>query len=150
MKAKTTGQAAPSVLKGNQPLVFLPSWSPAGDWIAYGKELISPDGKTTQALGDKGSQHYMFSADGKLVYGICKDGEHNILFSVDIATGVEKARGDLRKEFAPSTNLFPGIRFSLAPDGKSFVCGVVKSKSNHWMLEGFEPKSGLLARLLHR
>jgi hypothetical protein len=70
-----------------------------------------------------------------------------MLFSLNIATGVEKALGDLGKDFAPSTNLSPGIRFSLAPDGKSFVYGAVKAKSNLWMLEGFETRGGLLARL---
>jgi len=108
--------------------------------------LISPDGKTTRPLGNKGSQHYMFSADGKLVYGIRSADGRNILFSVDIATGVEKVLGDLGKDLSPSNNPGPSIRFSLAPDGKSFVYGVAKSKSNLWMLEGFEPKAGLLAR----
>jgi len=93
---------------------------------------------------------HMFSADGKLVYGIRSDGKRNMLFSVDIATGVEKVLGDLGKDFSPSTNLRPGIRFSLAPDGKSFVYSIVKSKSNLWMLEGFEPKPGLLARLARK
>jgi Tol biopolymer transport system component len=148
MKVKTTGQAKPIVLKPDAKAAAIPSWSPAGDWIAYGQELISPDGKTTRALGNKGSAHYMFSADGKLLYGIRREGERNILFSVDIAAGTEKVLGDLGKDFSPSTNLMPGIRFSLAPDGKSFVYGILKIKSNLWMLEGFEPKAGLLNRLL--
>ena len=99
MKVKTTGQATPIMLKADLMSGSIPSWSPAGDWIAYGQELISPDGKTTRPLGNKGSAHYMFSADGKLVYGIRRDGERNILFSVDIATGVEKVLGDLGKDF---------------------------------------------------
>jgi hypothetical protein len=88
----------------------------------------------------------LISPDGKSVYGIRTDGERNILFSVDIATGVEKKLGDLGKGFSPSSSLNPGIRFSLAPDGKSFIYAVAKSKSNLWMLEGFEPKAGLLGR----
>jgi Tol biopolymer transport system component len=147
MKVKTTGQAAPVVLKaGVDYSRGIPSWSPTGDWIVYGQDLISADGKTTRALGSKGSISYMFSADGKLVYGIRSDGEHNILFSIDIATGVEKVLGDLGQDFAPSANFRPGIRFSLAPDGKSFVYGISKYKSNLWMLEGFESKTGLLSR----
>jgi hypothetical protein len=145
MKVKTTGQAEPSILKGNQPQNLIPSWSPAGDWIACGQELISPDGKTTRPLGKRFSMHYVFSADGKLAYGIGHDGGRIILFSVNIATGVEKVLGDLGKDFSPSSHIHPGIRFSLAPDGKSFVYRVVKS--NLWMLEGFNPKPGLLNRL---
>jgi len=46
----------------------------------------------------------MFSADGKLVYGIRSADGRNILFSVDIATGVEKVLGDLGKDFSPSNS----------------------------------------------
>jgi len=63
----------------------------------------------------------MFSADGKLIYGIRAAGDRNEFFSVDIAT-------------------------SLSPDGKSFIYSISKTKSNLWMLEGFEPISGLLTR----
>jgi hypothetical protein len=147
MKVKTTGQATPVVLKADTGASGIPSWSPTGEWIAYGDELISPDGKTTRPLGNHGSQHFMFSADGKLVYGIRSDGDRNLLFSLDVATGAEKIVGDLGADFRPGTFLGPGIRFSLAPDGKSFVYATGKTKSNLWLLEGFAPKTGLLARL---
>jgi dipeptidyl aminopeptidase/acylaminoacyl peptidase len=147
MKVKATGQATPILLKSGVLGAHIPSWSPDGKWIAFGQELISADGKTTRSLGDRGSQHYVFSADSRLVYGIRTVGDHNSLFSVDIATGVEKVLGDWGKSFTPSSSLGPGIRFSLAPDGKSFVYAVVKRSSNLWMLEGFEPKRNLLARL---
>jgi len=64
MKVRTVGEAAPSILKGGVICCLIPSWSPAGDWIAHGQELISPDGKTTRPLGNRGSPYYMFSADG--------------------------------------------------------------------------------------
>jgi hypothetical protein len=89
----------------------------------------------------------MFSADGKLVYGIRPDGDRNLLFSVDIASGAEKIVGDLGVDFRPGSSLTPGIRFSLAPDGKSFVYATGKTKNNLWLLEGFAPKTGFLARL---
>ena len=146
MKVKTTGQATPVVLKAEEVL-GIPSWSPTGEWIAFGDELISPDGKITRLLGNHGSAYYMFSADGKLVYGIRPDGDRNLLFSVDIASGAEKIIGDLGVDSRPGTTLSPGIRFSLAPDGKSFVFATGKTKTNLWLLEGFAPKTGLLARL---
>jgi Tol biopolymer transport system component len=146
MKVKTTGQATPVVVKADASL-GIPSWSPTGEWIAFGDELISPDGKTTHPLGKHGSRHYMFSADGKLVYGIRADGDRNLLFSVDIASGAEKVIGDLGVDFRPDSSLNPGIRFSLAPDGKSFVYARGKIKNNLWLLEGFAAKTGLLARL---
>ena len=146
MKVKTTGQATPVVLKADAS-TQIPSWSPTGEWIAFGDKLISPDGKTTRPLGNHGSAHYMFSADGKLVYGIRPDGDRNLLFSVDIASGAEKVIGDLGADFRPGVSPAPGIRFSLAPDGKSFVYATGKTKNNLWLLEGFAAKTGLLARL---
>ena len=146
MKVKTTGQATPVVLKADAS-TQIPSWSPTGEWIAFGDKLISPDGRTTRPLGNHGSAHYMFSADGKLVYGIRPDGDRNLLFSVDIASGAEKVIGDLGADFRPGVSPAPGIRFSLAPDGKSFVYATGKTKNNLWLLEGFAAKTGLLARL---
>jgi Tol biopolymer transport system component len=147
MKVKTTGHAMPIALKADVAFAYgKPIWSPAGNWIACNQELISPDGKTTRSLGNNGNFRSMFSADGKLVYGIRSDGKRNILFSVDIATGAEKVLGDLGKDYSPAT----ASNLSLAPDGKTFVYDVRKSKSNLWMLEGFEPKTGLLARFLRR
>ena len=53
---KTSGNATPTVLKGNVNWFFLPDWSPTGEWITYhddrGAELISPDGKTGKSLGN--------------------------------------------------------------------------------------------------
>ena len=127
MKVKTIGQATPVTLKANVTFGYAtPIWSPSGDWIAYGQELISPDGKTTRPLGSKGGGRYAFSADGKLLYGMRSEGEHNMLFSVDIATGAEKVLGDLGKNYSPAT----ASNLSLAPDGKSFVYDVRKSKLN--------------------
>ena len=146
MKVATTGQATPQALKSNVSLV-IPSWSPTGEWIAVRDELISPDGKSSRSLGKHGSDHYMFSADGRLVYGIRTEGRRNLLFSVGIAGGAEKVIGDLGPGFHPNSEIEPGIRLSLAPDGKSFVYAVGKSSSNLWLLEGFAAKAGFLARV---
>ncbi|MBZ5585549.1 MAG: hypothetical protein LAQ30_25790 [Acidobacteriia bacterium] len=148
---KTTGQATPALLqRGNEGEAAgagIPSWSPTGEWIAVGKGMISADGKSRRSWGEHGSSHSMFSADGKLVYGIRPEGERNLLFSLDIATGVEKAIGDLGRDAAPATPLTSGIRFSLAPDGKSFVYAAARQTTSIWLLEGFTQKAGLLARL---
>jgi len=64
-----------------------------------------------------------------------------------VATGAEKTIGNVGKDNHPRSNLNPGMRFSLAPDGKSMVYAVGNFKNNIWMLEGFAVKSGLLSRL---
>jgi len=84
MKVKTTGKAVPSLLKANQSALGIPSWSPAEDWIAYGQELISSDGSITRPLGNKGSIYYMFSADGKILYGLRPSATAMSCFSVDV------------------------------------------------------------------
>jgi hypothetical protein len=68
------------------------------------------------------------------------------LFSINIASGKENILSNWGRDLRPASPLYPGIRFSLVPDGKSFVYAVAKSKSNLWMLEGFEPKTNLLSR----
>ena len=85
----------------------------------------------------------MFSADGNRMYGIRQEGERQLLFFIDLATGKEKVVGDLGKESLPASNMTPSIRFSLAPDGKSFVYGAASLKSNLWLLEGFEERVSL-------
>jgi dipeptidyl aminopeptidase/acylaminoacyl peptidase len=147
MKVKATGQATPVVLKTDVQDANVPSWSPAGNWIAVGANLFAPDGQTTKPLGDHKSAHYMFAADGQSVYGIREDHERELLFRIDLATGAETVIGDVGRDFRPGSNLSPSIRFSLAPDGKSFIYGAGRFKSNLWMLEGFASKKRWLARL---
>jgi Tol biopolymer transport system component len=136
MKVKTTGQATPVVVRRKSPCEP-PSFSPNGESILCGNDLISPDGQIIRSIGDHGSPNYAFSADGKLLYGVRIDGEHSWLISVDVATGTEKRLADLGHEFAPANTFSPATRFSLAPDGKSFVYGVTTRHENLWMFEGF-------------
>jgi Tol biopolymer transport system component len=146
-KVKTTGQATPITIKAAPESQGIPSWSPDGNWICYAEQLISSDGQKTRPLPKMHSSTYMFSSDGKGLYGIRQDGERQLLFFIDLATEQERVVGDLGKEFPPGSSFAPGIRFSLAPDGKSFVYGALSQKSNLWLLEGFEPKTDLLSRL---
>jgi Tol biopolymer transport system component len=71
-KVKTTGQAAPMLVKAEVEYDndAVPIWSPAGDWILLGETLYSPDGKTVRSLGEHHSLGYTFSPDGKLLYGL--------------------------------------------------------------------------------
>jgi len=143
---KTNGNATPTVLKNLGEGYYLPDWSPAGNWITYrddkGWHLISPDGKSTQDLGKIDTDYLAFSKNGQQLYGIQTgeteaDQDRAILFSLDPATGKQKAIRDLGKDFRPSSSWVPGIRFSLAPDGKSFVYGTAKERIDIWMLQGY-------------
>jgi Tol biopolymer transport system component len=142
MIAKTSGQATPVELV-RVSAGLLPDWSPANDWIVYSAKrgswaLISPDGKERRDLGKIATQHLTFSKDGKTLYGIRAEGEHQYLFSLTIATGQMKTVGDVGSEFAPRSSLNPGIRFSVSPDGQSILYSTSSAKTGLWMLEGFE------------
>jgi hypothetical protein len=76
-----------------------------------------------------------------------EEGDHEWLFSVDALDGREKVVGDAGKNNGPKSDLNPALRLSLAPDGKSFLYSTMVLKENLWMLDGFEAKRGLLARL---
>jgi Tol biopolymer transport system component len=147
MKVKTTGQASAILLKPDRNYGGVPSWSPTGEWILYGTELISPDGKVTREIGDHHSPHYVFSHDGMLLYGMRQEGERQLLFSIDLATGRERITGEVHPAMPPASNVEPSIRFTLSPDGKSFIYGSGKFKSNLWMLAGFKPRRTSLFEL---
>jgi Tol biopolymer transport system component len=121
------------------------SWSPDGRWIAYPDEnsrwhLVSPDGKQHRDLGAIRSASLAFSKDGRTAYGIRQDAGKWFLFTLDIETGKLHDIKGLDRSLRPQSELDPGIRFSLAPDGKSFAYSVVKSESSVWMLQGFANK----------
>jgi WD40 repeat protein len=87
-----------------------------------------------------------FSKDGKLLYGIREERDKPTLFSLNISTMKVSDIRELGSDLAPYTDVGPGIRFSVAPDGKSIAYTTHVSKSNLRILEGFR-QPGLLSRL---
>jgi serine/threonine protein kinase len=145
MTVKTSGSATPVTLKEGAR-VYLSDWSQTGEWITYhddnGWNLMSSDGKTSKFLGKIETSYLAFSKDGRLLYGIQTgeteaDRDRATLFSLDPVTLKQKVIKELGKELVPSTNFHPGIRFSLEPDGKSFVYSTGKHRSDLWMLQGY-------------
>jgi hypothetical protein len=49
----------------------------------------------------------------------------------------QKVIRELGKDLAPLTPRPPGIRFSMAPDGKSFVYPTAYYREDLWMLTGY-------------
>jgi Tol biopolymer transport system component/predicted Ser/Thr protein kinase len=150
MLVKTSGEATPAVLRESVKENYaIPQWSPDGQWISYYDKpdgtaeetwtLISPDGKTHRNVGESKAVALTFSADSRRLYGIRPENDHNYLFSVEIASRQEKVIGDIGKDFTPGSDLNPGIRLTLSPDGKSVLFPSVRRSTSLWMLEGFDP-----------
>ena len=141
MICKTSGQATPIELRSKVG-GGLPDWSPTGEWISFlddsGWNLVSPDGKSTRALGKIATPHLTFSKGGQTLYGIRAEKDHQYLFSLNLAGSQVKTIGDVGTEFVPRSYLIPGIRFSLSPDGKSILYPSFSIKTSLWMLEGFD------------
>lgn len=47
--------------------------------------------------------------------------------------------GEIGKDFTPLSYSNPGIRLSLAPDGKIILCPAARRTNTLWMLERFRP-----------
>ena len=144
MTVKTSGNAVPVMLK--EVTRYIPDWSPVGDWITYqddkGWSLISPDGKSSKFLAKIETRYLAFSKDGKLLYGIqtgdnAADKDRATLFSLDPATLKQRVIKELGKDLRPGAFYDPGIRFSLAPDGKSLVYSTANGWADLWMLTGY-------------
>jgi Tol biopolymer transport system component len=152
------GDDAPAVVLQEGVAAVIPSWSPTGEWIAcrssdQGWFLISPDGTKRVSLEAeaKGSPYLLFSKDGKKVYGIRYEQAPDklALFSLAVETKKESVLGNFPLGLGPSSWQIPGIRFTLSPDGDSFAYGIIKPKTEIWMMEGFQ-QPGLWNRLAAR
>jgi Tol biopolymer transport system component len=139
MKVKVSGQAAPVLVKANIQ-GEVPVWSPDGNWILAGSDMISADGKTVNKLAENKTDAYTFAPNGKLLYGVEAKSAETVLFSVDLTGGAKKEIGSVGRQFRPGSNLHPSIRFSLSPDGKSITFGAGQFKSDLWLLQGFAGK----------
>jgi serine/threonine protein kinase/Tol biopolymer transport system component len=147
--ASASADGAASVKKlavlGGEAMMTLPSWSPAGDRIAYrdtgGWFFMDPDGGHKRQFLPLPAQGYLpnvgFSKDGKTLYGFEVEKMQVSLISVDAATGEKRTIRELPLAEAPAANLIPTVRFSLAPDGKSMTYTRGQYHSTLWLFSGW-------------
>jgi Tol biopolymer transport system component len=122
-----------------------PSWSPAGDRIAYrdtgGYFFMDPDGGHKRLFLKLAGNEYVpnlaFSKDGKTLYGIHTALGKIELISVDPESGAMKMIRELPPTEAALSNLSPTIRFSLAPDGQSMAYATGQYHSTLWLFQGW-------------
>lgn len=130
----------------------VPQWSPAGDWIAFvsniGVKLVSPDGTRQRLLSSLIPLALAWSRDGSQIYAISVASDRRAtVSSIDLVTGAAKAIRTFDSDVVFATPVNPGLRASLAADGASLLATVLRTRSDIWMLEGFDQPPGILDRL---
>jgi serine/threonine protein kinase/Tol biopolymer transport system component len=131
----------------------IPAWSPSGDWIAYASEegvsLVDPDGgKAERLLANvqrRAQSALLWSRDGASIYTVAleEDGAPQLL-SIDVQSGAVKHIVSYGAASRFGTPFAPALRFTLAPDGRSFLATVRRFRMDLWLLEGFDTRAGLL------
>ena len=129
----------------------VPAWSPDGAWIAYQTDadlrVVSPDGTRVRVLlrtDMRFENALVWSRDGRTLYSVRRTDDRVVqLFAIDVATSVLRPVSMLGADFdfaAPND----GLRFTLAPDGRSFLATIVRSRTGLWILDGLAPRQGIL------
>jgi Tol biopolymer transport system component len=143
------GGAALVVLKEEILPQSRPHWSPDGRWIlcqtTEGLVLVHPNGKESRVLSEQEWLSYEWAADARRVYGLrlSDDQTRLMLVMLDVGTLKEQVvNADVG--FLPIAQQ-PVRGFSRVRD-TAFLTSIARPRSDIWLLDGFSPPAGLLAR----
>jgi len=141
-RMRVGARTPPEVIASDHVLFSGPEWSPDGAWIAYnasgGLSIVSPDGKSTRVLREQTWLAFAWSIDSQRLFGLRQsdDSRHLTFTSVDIRSGTERVLGPNVMAFPISSQPVRGFT-RVSPT--AFLAGIVKVRSNVWLLNGFQP-----------
>jgi Tol biopolymer transport system component len=153
MKMRVGASGAPQVLMPDVAPLSPLSWSPDGAWIAYnsaaGLSLVSPDGKSRQALYEEPWMAFAWSEDSRRLIGLrlSDDSRHLTFTSLAIATRAETV---YQADILPLPIAFRPVRGFARMSPTTFLTSIVHVSSDIWLLDGVAPRSALWQRLLPR
>ena len=144
----------PRVLVDDVAGATIPAWSPDGEWIAYrtlpdpkrppaGVYLVSRDGAHNRFLTASAGRAFVWSRDGASLYSTRRTDDRVEVIAIDPASGAVRVISTLAGDFNFATTDTSGVRFTLAPDGESFLATIVRRRSDLWILEDFAPRRGV-------
>lgn len=140
-KVPTSGRGEPAILvAATAPSRFLPAWSPDGQWILYdddGLKLVSADGERIRDLGIEDSA-CTFAAVEPVLYCILDLPRAGTFAVVDFDGTVVRDVGPVATADRPQALSHPALRLSLAPDGSRIAYSVFRSRSQLWVVDGFD------------
>ena len=149
-KMRVGARTPPEAITTDNMPYAAPQWSPDGAWIAYnghsGLSLVSPDGKSTRVLREQTWLGFAWSVDSQRLIGIRQsdDATHLTFTSVDVRSGVERVLG---ANVMPLPISSQPLRGFTRVSATTFLAGIVKVRSNLWLLNGFQPVPSLWERL---
>jgi len=156
MRSRVGGTDPPQIVirgtgEDSRISVCIPQWSPTGDWIAfasdYGIVVVNPPGTERRSLSTLKPLALTWSADGSAIYAISVGSDHRAsLSSIDVRTGTAKTIRAFDPGIVFGSPPSFGIRASLAADGSSLLTTLFQTRSDLWILEGFDQPRGLFHR----
>jgi Tol biopolymer transport system component len=156
MRSRVGSADAPQViLRGgrdeSKTWCCVPEWSPTGEWIAFvsdkGIKLVTPDGTRQRLLSSMTPHALAWSHDGARLYVLAVGTDRRTAVeSIDLMSGSATTIRTFNPDVVFTTPQNPGVRASLAADGRSLLTTALRTRSDIWMLEGFDRPRGMLDR----
>jgi hypothetical protein len=85
----------------------------------------------------------MWSADSRTIYtNLSTPNNERQLVAIDLATDRWTVIASYGSDVAFATPNTPGLRFTLGPDGTSFLATIVRNRTDIWILDNFRPPTG--------